>query len=310
MAATLPTRTLLAAALLSTLVLTGCVTAAKTAETPAPAPAQVVAGPAPNDNLNAVAWQQTSMEYRMLSVQTWRTALDKLDKAIKTPDWDALTPDEREVPARGLPLAVIVDIDETMLDNSIYQARLVREGKTYDEFTWDQWVREEAATSVPGALQFAQQAAKRGVRIYYVTNRAEHLGDATRANLKALGFPLTEDAQFLGLGTFIEGCEQEGSDKACRRRLVGRTHRVLLQAGDQLGDFVALSDNSPAGREKAVRPYLGWVGERWFVLPNPTYGSWEPALFDNDWRQSEEVRRERKRAALNVGNPPPPASGE
>jgi 5'-nucleotidase (lipoprotein e(P4) family) len=310
MARTLPTRSLLAAALLSSLVLTGCVTAAKAPVAPVPEPTPVAAGPAANDNLNAVAWQQTSVEYRLIAGQTWRSALAMLDKAIKSPDWDALPQGERENPARGLPLAVIVDIDETMLDNSIYQARLVRDGRSYDEFTWDQWVREEVATPVPGALEFAKAAAARGVRIFYVTNRVEHLGDATRANLRRLGFPLADDGQFLGLGTVVDGCEADGSDKACRRRLVGRTHRVLLQAGDQLGDFVALPDNSLAGREKAVRPYLGWVGERWFVLPNPTYGSWEPALFDNDWRQPEEVRRERKRAALDIGNPPPTEASE
>ena len=84
----------------------------------------------------------------------------------------------------------------------------------------------------------------------------------------------------------------------------GRTHRVLMQVGDQLGDLVTIVANTPQGREDAARPYLGWVGERWFVLPNPTYGSWEPALFDNNWRQPEADRRAAKRATLRLGNPP------
>jgi acid phosphatase len=74
---------------------------------------------------------------------------------------------------------------------------------------------------------------------------------------------------------------------------------VLLQVGDQLGDFVDAPDNSPAGRERAVRPYLGWIGERWFVLPNPSYGSWEPALFDNAWSQPPARRRASKIEALH-----------
>ena len=79
------------------------------------------AGPAPNDNLNAIAWMQTSVEFRLIAGQTWRGALVQLDKAIKTPGWDALTKEDRSTPAAGLPKAIIVDIDETMLDNTPYR---------------------------------------------------------------------------------------------------------------------------------------------------------------------------------------------
>lgn len=309
MAALQPTafaRPLLAIALLAALA--GCATTSTTAPVaPTPPPALVVDTAPANDNLNAVLWQQGSVEYRLIAGQTWRNALAQLDRAIKSPDWDALPKDSRDAGSvRGLPHAVIVDIDETVLDNSIYQARLIANGTSYDEATWDAWVREQAAAPVPGALEFAKAAAARGVTVFYVTNRAEHLGEATLANLRALGFPIAQPGQFLGLGTVVDDCESDGSEKSCRRRLVGRTHRVLLQVGDQLGDFVEIQANTPAGREQAVRPYLAWVGERWFVLPNPTYGSWEPALFDNNWRQPEADRRAAKRAALRIGNPPPP----
>jgi acid phosphatase len=297
--------TLLALALLA--ALTGCATTStRTPVATTPPPVAVVDTVPANDNLNAVLWQQGSVEYRLIAGQTWRSALAQLDKAIKTPDWDALPKDARDAGSvRGLPQAVIVDVDETMLDNSIYQARLVASGAGFDDATWDGWVHEQAATPVPGALEFARAAAARGVAIFYVSNRTAAQAEATRANLAALGFPSTEPERFLGLGTVVADCPGTGSDKACRRRLVGRTHRVLLQVGDQLGDFVSPAANTPAGREAAVRPYLSWVGERWFVLPNPTYGSWEPALFDNNWRQSEADRRAAKRATLRIGNPPP-----
>jgi acid phosphatase len=81
---------------------------------------------------------------------------------------------------------------------------------------------------------------------------------------------------------------------------VGRTHRVLMQFGDQIGDMVTIEANNPAGRQAAIRPYLGWFGERWFVLPNPTYGSWEPALFNNAWTQPADVRRKAKQDALKI----------
>lgn len=260
---------------------------------PKPAPV-AAAGPAANDNLNAVAWMQASVEYRLLAGQTFRSGLHQLDRALKTPDWDALVPEERANAAEGLPPAVIVDIDEAVLDNSPYQARLVRDGRHYDEFTWDAWVREEKATPVPGALEFAQAAAARGVTVFYVSNRAAHLEQPTLRNLRALGFPIEKPGQFLGLGFFVEGCEQQGSEKGCRRQWVGRTHRVLLQFGDQIGDLVTVLVNTPDGRRQAMAPYLGWVGERWFVLPNPTYGSWEPALFNNAWELPEAARRQRK----------------
>ncbi|HMM67735.1 MAG TPA: HAD family acid phosphatase, partial [Dokdonella sp.] len=197
--------------------------------------------------------------------------------------------------------AVILDIDETTLDNSPYQARLVRNGSQYDEFSWAQWCREEAARSIPGALEFTRLARSKGVTVFYLSNRASDLGEATLANLRKLDFPIAANEQvFLGLGTVVSGCEQNGSEKGCRRELISRKYRVLMQIGDQLGDFVDVLANTPAGREQVVAPYLEWIGERWFVLPNPTYGSWEPALFNNDWSLPAGERRRAKRAWLRT----------
>jgi acid phosphatase len=296
-----PTRLLSASLLIFSLA--ACETLATrsqpVAEAAAEAPvAAAPVGPTANDNLNAVAWMQTSVEFRLIAGQTWRGALLQLDRAIKTPAWDALTKEDRVTPVIGLPPAVIVDVDETVLDNTPYQARLLRDGKSFDEFTWREWVKEEAAKPVPGALEFARAAAARGVTLFYVSNRAADLNEATVNNLRKAGFPIKDASQFLGLGTIVDGCESEGSEKGCRRQLVGRTHRVLLQFGDQIGDLVTVVANNPEGRELAVRPYLGWVGERWFVLPNPSYGSWEPALFNNAWSQPEAERRKQKLDAL------------
>ena len=265
--------------------------------------APVVVAPVDNkinahDNLNAVLWVQTSVEYKLLAGQTWRSGLVQLDRAIKNPTWDALTPDERETPAKGLPMAVIVDIDETVLDNSPYQARLIRDGVSFNEVTWGDWVLEEKATAIPGALEFARAASARGVTIFYVTNRAAHLKEATINNLRKAGFPIKDEKQFLGLGHYVDNCEQQGSEKNCRRIEVGRSYRVLMQFGDQIGDMATILVNTREGREDTMKPYLGWVGERWFVLPNPTYGSWEPALFNNEWSQPADERLKQKHEAL------------
>jgi acid phosphatase len=280
---------------LAALLLGGCAAA--------PAPhrvhdAAVARGPAADDNLNAVAWTQTALEHDLIYREVFRDAGEKLLLALADPAWDALPPAERTIATGPRDPAVIVDVDETMLDNSPYQARLVAQGAAFDEFTWAQWCREKAAKPLPGAVEFARLAARHGVSVFYLSNRAQDLGAATLENLRGDGFPVAGTSAFLGLGAPVDGCVQAGSDKGCRRRLVGRTHRVLLQLGDQLGDFVDVAANTRDGRRAAIAPYADWIGERWFVLPNPTYGAWEPALFDNDWSQPAARRREAKVRSL------------
>ena len=292
---------LTAAVLAATLGLSACrTTAPATTAAPPAAPVAAAAGVPANDNLNAVLWMQRTAEYGALTTSIYRAAAARLDAALADPTWDALVPSERATPARGLPPAVIVDIDETVLDNSPYQARLVVDGLSYDEVTWDSWVRERKARAVPGVIEFARAAEARGVTIVYISNRAEHLAEDTLANLRAVGLPVKDASVFLGLGTFVEGCEDNGSEKRCRRELAGRKYRVLMQFGDQLGDFAEILANTPEGREALRAEHDGWFGSRWWVLPNPTYGSWEPAVFNNDWRQPADDRRRAKRDALRL----------
>ncbi|MDO5505277.1 MAG: HAD family acid phosphatase [Pseudoxanthomonas suwonensis] len=212
-------------------------------------------------------------------------------------DSDPTPPTARDL--TGLPPAVILDIDETVLDNSPYQARMVLDGTEFNDLSWDQWVAEKKARAVPGVVDFAKAAEARGVTLLYISNRAVHLREATLANLRDEGLPVKDDSVFLGMGLTVEGCEQaRESDKLCRRELAGRNYRVLMQFGDQLGDFVRIPDNSIQGRGAILDEYRDWFGERWWVLPNPTYGSWEPAVFGNDWAQPRDARRQAKRQAL------------
>ena len=276
---------------LATALLTACA---------ARAPRLAAPEPAPNDNLNAVAWSQASIEHDLIYREVYRHAGEKLLQALADPQWDALPREDRgDVALQGLAPAVIVDIDETVLDNSPYQARLVRAGLSYDSATWAAWCREQAAQPLPGALEFAQLAQAHGVTVFYISNRAQELDAPTLANLRAVGFPVPHDQTvFLGLGAVVEGCEQVGSEKGCRRRQVARSHRVLLQLGDQLGDFVNVERNTADGRRAALAPYQDWIGERWFMLPNPTYGAWESALFGNDRALDPAAQRARKLDSL------------
>lgn len=291
--------TLVSLGLLGACRSTGGVTAVPAPEAPATVTNTAVAVAPADDNLNAVLWVQTAVEYDAATTQAYRAAIAQLDRALKDPRWHALVPEERGAGAT-LPPAVVLDIDETVLDNSPYQARLVAQGGEYNEATWDAWVREQKARPVPGVLEFAKAAQARGVTMVYISNRAVHLKDATLANLRAAGLPVKDDSVFLGLGTHVDGCEQAGSEKHCRRRVAGRQYRVLMQFGDQLGDFVQIPANTPQGRDALYAAHRDWFGERWWMLPNPTYGSWEPALFENNFRQPREARRAAKRAALEM----------
>ena len=287
-------------------LLAGCSTSPARHESvaaPAPVAAPVApapAGPAADDNLNAVAWSQTAIEHDLLYVQTYRDAQMQLLKALKDPRWDALSKDDRIAPLKGLKPAVVLDVDETALDNSPYQARLIQSGGEYNEADWAAWCKEEAARALPGAVEFTQFAAKHGIAVIFISNRAKDLDSVTLDNLRQVGFPVSGPEAFLGLGTFVEGCEQIGTEKGCRRQLISRKYRVLMQVGDQIGDFTDVIANNAAGRQQAMAPYLKWIGTRWFILPNATYGSWEPALFNNDWTLPRNERRRQKEAALRM----------
>jgi len=301
---TAPALTLLASALLLAACKPTTPADAPTGTVPAASATQAPAATDPSDNLNAVLWIQRSEEYRANSLSIFRAAADHLDAALAERNWDALVPEERELigDATALPPAVIMDIDETVLDNSPYQARLIQNGLEYDEVTWAQWVAEKKARPVPGVLEFARAAEAKGVTILYLSNRAQHLQEATLENLRAEGLPVKDESVFLGLGTFVEGCEQHGSEKTCRRRLAGRDYRVLMQFGDQLGDFVDILANTTEARTELLDTYGDWFGERWWMLANPSYGGWEPAQFNNAWDQPAGARREAKRNALDLSN--------
>jgi len=295
--------TALPAALL-TLLLAGCAGAPATEQPATAVPAQARQAQAPqvpaDDLLNATLWTQRAVEHDLVFREIYGAAEERLPAALDDPTWNALAPEDRSGAAADLPPAVILDVDETALDNSPYEARLIRSGEEFNELSWSSWCHEAAARALPGAVEFTRFAADHGVAVYYISNRAEDLDQATLANLRSAGFPVAEGDVFLGLGTVVPGCEQNGSDKGCRRRLVGRTHRVVMQFGDQIGDFVDVIANTPDDRAKSVEPYLDWIGARWWVLPNPLYGSWEPAQFNNDWRRPREERRKAKIDALKT----------
>ncbi|RME51229.1 MAG: hypothetical protein D6795_08640 [Deltaproteobacteria bacterium] len=247
----------------------------------------------PHDNLNATLWMSHAAEYRMVVREIYAAAQRSLDAALADPTWHAAL--EQGEDAAGLPPAIIVDIDETVLDNTPYQARLVRENTTYSPASWQRWVREARARALPGAKAFLQYAAGRGVRVFYVTNRDAQVEEATRKNLVSEGLPLAE-----GEDTVLTRHEREGwgSDKTSRRAYVAQRYRILLLLGDDLNDFVSGARTSPSERLSLARRHEDAWGSKWFLFPNPTYGSWEGALYDFEYRRPTEEKRLKKHRYL------------
>lgn len=245
-----------------------------------------------DDTLNAALWVQSAAEYRAATLQTYRAAAAHLPDVLG-PDGASALPDDPGPASQ--PPAVIVDVDETVLDNSPFQARLIAAGRTYDPALWDAWVQEAQAEPVPGALAFLQEAARQGVTVFYVTNRDAEQEAATRANLEREGFPLAE-----GVDVLLMRGEQEGwgSDKTPRRALVAGDYRVVMLFGDDLNDFVE-ARRAPAERRALVEQHAECWGRQWFVLPNPVYGSWERAAYGFESGLPLEDQRTRKRGELD-----------
>lgn len=250
-----------------------------------------------NENLHSVLWTQTAVEYEATARQAFELARLMLERALADTAWTAAIEQQAQQDGAGtLPPAVILDVDETVLDNSPYQARLVLDDGVFERSTWQAWVEEAQAPPVPGALAFTQYAAEQGVAVFYVTNRRAETEAATQANLARLGFPLVAGQDRL----LLRG-EQAGwtGDKTTRRQVVADRYRVLLLVGDNLGDFVAADDLSLAERQALSDRYQAYWGTRWIMLPNPQYGSWDGALIDYDYGLSRADQLRRKYGRLD-----------
>jgi len=256
--------------------------------------------PPSHQRLLPTLWVQTSVEWRAACLQSFRMARVRLDALLKDKKLSADVA-QSSLPAksyRKLPPAVVVDIDETVLDNSPEQARQVKDGRDYQETPWGQWLLESKAAAIPGAVEFLQYAAARGVTVFYISNRQAMYEGATRKNLLDKGFPVKDAPDTVLLRGEKAGWEV--SEKAIRRAEVAAKFRIVMLMGDDLGDFIAGSRVSKAERDSLVKPYADWWGSRWIVLPNPGYGSWEDAVVGPPKPPEGAVRLEKKMGALRT----------
>jgi acid phosphatase len=265
---------------------------ATTATTGAGAPQS--AGPVPDDNLNAVAYVQTAVEYKAATLALYALAGARLDAALADAT-AAARPDLQAPGYEHLPPAIVLDVDETVLDNSAYQAGLIVTGKEFTEETWNDFVNSKSSIAIPGAREFTRNAADKGVAVFYVTNR-DHLTEAATAdNLDAEGFPLADAED--RLLTKNEKPEW-GSKKGTRLAEIAKKYRIVMLVGDNFGDFTDAYKGAPAEREAVFEEARAHWGADWIVIPNPTYGSWESALFGDDYSLPTEKKRQMKQDAL------------
>lgn len=228
--------------------------------------------------MNASLWMQHAAEYRALTSMIYRMAASNLSMALQDSYWTAY-PNQEGKNIRKKPPAIIVDVDETVLNNAPFQARMILQNSDFDPEQWDSWVMEAQANAVPGALSFLNRAADEGVVIYYLTNREAKVEAGTRENLQKLGFPLSNNEDRI-----LSNNEREDwtSAKTERRAYVAEKHRILMLFGDDLNDFISAKDITRHKRQMLVEQNQDKWGRQWFILPNPVYGSWEYALYDFD----------------------------
>jgi 5'-nucleotidase (lipoprotein e(P4) family) len=245
--------------------------------------------------LLATAYVQASAECRALSLQAYGVARANLPSALSDSGWSA-------IPGQGgdKPPAIIFDIDETLLDNTPWQVRAIRGGYDYPT-GWKEWCLEAQADALPGALEFVKHAASMGIEIFYVSNRKAPVEEATRVNLKALGFPLSVERDTVLLRN--EKVEWT-SDKTSRREMVARDFRVLMMFGDNLGDFLETepSQANVSVRAKAVDEHAEYWGSRWHMLPNPMYGGWPWSILGVQSGLSGDARHEALLQKLDSGS--------
>ena len=213
-------------------------------------------------SLNAVLWQQRSGEYKALCYQAFALAKIRLNEKIALHKKDEM------------PLAIVTDIDESVLDNSPQQASDILHHRTYTENNWMDWTSKATAAALPGAVAFFQYADKMGVQCFYVSNRRMGEREATIKNLVAAGFPQADTVHVM--------MKDSTADKEYRRLKIKAHYNIALLVGDNLNDFDKMFYQQPSyARGNLVRDNSDLFGDLFIILPNAMYGDWESAIWNN-----------------------------
>ncbi|MBB3908110.1 5'-nucleotidase, lipoprotein e(P4) family [Anoxybacteroides rupiense] len=232
--------------------------------------------------LMATLWYQKSGEMQALYYQAYNLGKMVVDDALKQ---------KRNSHSRKK-LAIVLDIDETILNNSPYEAYIIQKG--VPNFTdWHKWVMQAQAEALPGAVEFLTYVDSKGIDIFYVSNRDENEGKATIKNLKEKGFPQATADHML--------FRAKENSKEPRRQKIQQTHEIVALFGDNLSDFTKEFDQKPLEERNAnVDRFREEFGRKFIVLPNPMYGDWENAIYGYDLDQTFAEKAKVRKQALNA----------
>lgn len=237
--------------------------------------------------LGAVLYMQKAGEYRALCYQAFNIARLRLDADLKKKYLTHLSKAERKMPR-----AIMVDIDETVLDNSPAQALGIRDHRGFDLPGWYAWGDMRKAKAIPGAVKFLNYAHSRGVKVFYVSNRDEVQKKATMENLRLVGFDDITDENVM--------LRDKESSKEARRDVIRKKYRIVLQVGDNLDDLSNIFEKkSVEDRFAEVDKAEDRFGKDYIVLPNAMYGTWENAIYGYG-RLTDTQKAEKRVAALEL----------
>jgi 5'-nucleotidase (lipoprotein e(P4) family) len=226
----------------------------------------------------AINWVQTSAEFRALSYQSFNLARMNLDSFLASH-------------SGSKPVSIIADADETLIDNSTYQAWLVGQDFGYSSKTWTPWMAAAEAKAMPGAVEFLNYAKQKNVEVFYVTNRKMVGYEGTEKNLKALGFPYVDKKHLL--------LRTKSSDKQPRRDMVAKDYDIALLLGDNLNDFLSVFRKKPIdGRFAETDKIKEMWGKKFIMFPNPLYGDWEGGIYKGNWGASAAEKDQMRKDAL------------
>ncbi len=256
----------------------GCKTVSNSTEKITNSPEKTVIPPKEH-TVQSLLWQQQAAEYKALCHQAYNIAKLRLDSLL--------------LKQYDKPVAIVTDIDETVLDNSAYNARMVQSNRGFTKESWLAWGKELKAKAIPGALDFFQYAARKGVTIFYLSNRYDEQKPETILNLKKVGFPKVDPAHVL--------LRTHTGRKKPRRDLVAENYTIILLFGDNLSDFSEAFDKQPTAKRNALVDQLqGEFGKKFIILPNPMYGDWEnQGIYEGKYswsaRQKDSIRKAKLR---------------
>jgi len=226
-------------------------------------------------------WLQSSAEAKALIYQAFNIARLRLDQDLR----------KKGRKYNKKKRAIVVDVDETIVDNSPYQAKNVLIGREYSSSNWAEWIDLANAQALPGAVEFLNYAKSKGVEVFFITNRKQRGYEATLKNLKNLGFPVSRKNLFLRQG--------HDHSKEVRRQNALKKHRFVLLMGDTLGDFGPFFEKqSFEKRHELTDKYSKEFGKKFIILPNPMYGEWLGSVYKYNYDLTHKEKRKIRRNKL------------